>query len=180
MREGPWPNKSSRKESNLRGGISRPARKQGADNSMRARGLTVPPEFRSGTYHGHPRARDARCREIKRIQKFKSTTARLLPRFSRGDERGNDGELRRKGGHFLDRVDTILTIYTPVSLHGAAKWKYEKRRVRAVVSRAITERAHHHSLPASAGRLFVRLRIARSISMPIPLTPSRGHYLSTD
>lgn len=146
MRRGPRPNKSSRKESNLHGGISRPARKQGADNSMSARGLTVPPGFRSGIYHASPP--DARRRrEIKRIQKFKSTTwcARARGRFSRRARRRARKRRRvtaeGRPGHFPDRVDTILTVYTPVSLHGATKWKYEKRRVRAVVSRAIVVRA---------------------------------------
>lgn len=163
MREGPWPNKSSRKESNLHGGISRPARKQGADNSApldRPSGIFVP------TFTTHPRVCDAGAppdpgrsgrREIKRIRKFKSSTRCGT---SPGRWGRNRGKLRRKGGLATSRPGRYdLTVYTPISPPRRRRNGNTRNSARELPFRGRSSRSPLIR-PKNAGRLCVRLRIA--------------------
>lgn len=171
MRVDPWPNKSSRKESNLRGGISRPARKQGADNgarwpSLRNFVLKLP---RIPVCDARARAKSARC-EIK--SEFKSLNppldVRLLP-GARGEE-ASEKNYGRKGGLATSRPSRYdLTVYTPVSPHGATKWKCGKQRAGVVVVSQTIIAFAPFAQRMQDDCACDRLRIARSRSLSIDL-----------
>lgn len=160
MREGPWPNKSSRKESNLHYGISRAARKQGTDNGAP---LDRPSRHFVPAFTTHPR--HLRCallgsgrREIKRIRKFKSLARCATSPGRRGPSEESYGG--RAAWPLFGRIDTIWSFTPPFRPHGIDEM--EIREIAREGCRFADDYRACPIRPENAGQLCVHLRIAWS------------------